>query len=146
MIRRALAALLLPWMLAACAATSGGSPVPDAPVRNTLWVLHSLAGSPAAAPGEQQRQAQFTLHLDDNRSTGSGGCNRFTGTYTLKGSSLRFAPQAATRMACTQGMDQEVAFFKVLEQTRRWRIQGDHLWLLDEAGKSLAEFNALYLR
>ena len=146
MIRRALPALLLPWLLVACATGAGAGRVPDAPVRNTLWNLHSLAGSPAAAPGAQQRQAQLTLHLDDIRSTGSGGCNRFTGTYTLKGSSLRFAPQAATRMACAEGMAQEAAFFKVLEQTRRWRIQGDHLWLLDDAGKSLAEFNALSLR
>ena len=135
-----------PATLAACAATSGGSQVPDAPVRNTLWALHSLAGSPATVPGAAQRQAQFLLHLDDNRSSGSGGCNRFNGTYTLDGKTLRFAPQAATRMACADGMAQETAFFKVLEQTRRWRIKGDHLWLLDEAGRTLAEFDALYLR
>ena len=146
MIYRALPILLSLWMLAACAATSRGPQVPDAPVQNTLWKLQRLGGPTAPAPAVAARPAQFILHLDDNRSSGTGGCNRFTGTYTLDGKTLRFGPQAATRMACLDGMEHEQQFFDTLQRSAAWRIKGDHLWLLDTSGKTLAEFDALYLR
>jgi hypothetical protein len=146
MIRRALPALLSLGMLAACAATPGGPQVPDAPVQNTLWKLQRLAAEPATAPAARQPQADLLLHVDGNRSTGSGGCNRYTGTYTLKGKSLTFGTQGSTRMACVSGMDREQQFMGTLSRTAGWRIKGDHLWLLDSAGKTLAEFDALYLR
>ena len=44
------------------------------------------------------------------------------------------------------GMDREQAFLAMLDSTATWRIKGDHLWLVDAAGKTLAEFDALYLR
>ncbi len=146
MIRRALPALLAALMLVACATTSGSNQVPDAPVQNTLWKLQRLASQTATAPATPQRQVDLLLHIDGNRSTGNGGCNRYNGTYTLQGKTLRFGPQATTRMACDAGMDREQAFLTMLDRTAAWRIKGDHLWLVDAAGKTLAEFDALYLR
>ena len=53
---------------------------------------------------------------------------------------------AATRMACLDGMDQETLFLKVLERTRSYAIEGDHLILTDESHATLARFTAVDMR
>ena len=65
------------------------------------------------------------------RLSGSGGCNRITGSYQLDGDRLTFGPIASTRMACPEAMDQEQAFLKALAAVRSYRIPGGTLELLD---------------
>ena len=72
---------------------------------------------------------------------GFAGCNRYFGAYEKQGSSLTFGPIGATRMACVDGMETEDRFLKMLEQVRSWKLQGQQLLLLDEAGATLASFS-----
>jgi copper homeostasis protein (lipoprotein) len=53
--------------------------------------------------------------------SGSGGCNRFTGSYELNGERLTFGETAGTMMACIEGMETEKEFFAALKQVRRAR-------------------------
>jgi len=122
---------------AASAPASSG----DTPLREIYWKLVQL-GEKQVIPTDQQREASLTFHTDQNRVTGSGGCNRLTGSYTLQGNTLRFGGIASTRMACMQGMETETAFLSVLQDVRTWKTIGQQLELYDSGGKLLARFSA----
>jgi heat shock protein HslJ len=72
---------------------------------------------------------QMTMEFAaDGRVSGSAGCNRFTGTYTLSGSSLKLGPAAATRMMCAQPdgiMTQEQQFLQALATVATIRQEGN---------------------
>ena len=56
----------------------------------------------------------------DGQVSGRGGCNRYSGSFTLTGEGLAFGPAAATRMACPQTqMKTEARFFERLGQVTR---------------------------
>ncbi|EGB16455.1 protein of unknown function DUF306 Meta and HslJ [Pseudodesulfovibrio mercurii] len=60
----------------------------------------------------------------DGTVEGFGGCNHFTGTYTLTDDYLEFGPLASTRKSCGPGMDEkEYTFLTVLAKVRRLSME-----------------------
>ena len=122
-------------VLAACA--SGGSSGGE--ITGKIWVLDSLNGSPP----EQGTgiTAEFTT---DGKVSGLAGCNRYSGQYTVSGSSIQFtAPMASTRMACPEPvMAQENAYFQALAAAKTYAVKGDQLTLSDAGGKAIASYKA----
>jgi heat shock protein HslJ len=109
-------------------------------LENTDWKLVALGETPVT-PKDTLRQAHFTLSGGaDKRVTGSGGCNRMFGSYTLDGNALEFSRVGSTKMACAEGMDTESAFFATLARVAAWRIAGQQLELSDSTGRLLARF------
>ncbi|KAA0968931.1 META domain-containing protein [Aureimonas fodinaquatilis] len=120
----------------------------------TLLALPAFSDEPFAAPygtwlAEDIGTAgvvdtvQTTLNLsDDGRATGSGGCNRFTGTVTVTETTIEFGPLAGTKMACPEAvMNQENKFHNALSQAAGWQLTAaDKLELTDETGKTLVVF------
>ncbi len=109
-------------------AASGGADAAS-PVGG-LWIVEDIAGR-----GVVDR-LQTTLTLDgQGRAYGSGGCNRFTGGYTLDGAALRFGAMASTNMACVPAaMDQEARFHRALAEVAGWRMDGGILHLTNAGG------------
>jgi len=114
------------------------------PLRGTSWQLQSLEG----ARGPQQppaggRPVELLFDPDSERVSGSGGCNRLMGGFSLDGDALRFSPLASTKMACGEPvMDFELSVLRALEQVRGWRIEGTTLTLLGEGGTALLRYQA----
>jgi copper homeostasis protein (lipoprotein) len=108
---------------------------------NTHWKLTQLNGEPVTADAVQ-REAYIELQGDPQRVSGSGGCNRLTGTYTLNGDSITFSKVAATMMACPKGMDTEQHFIRTLDTAKSWKIIGRLLELDDADGTLVARFEA----
>ena len=99
-----------------------------------------LAGGEWVLAGETGRHAP-SLRFDAGRVAGTGGCNRFGGSYKLEGDALSFSPLAATRMACPEAiMKAEQDFFSLLGAVRGIGFEGDRLELKDATGKVLARF------
>jgi heat shock protein HslJ len=101
------------------------------------WLATSVlqAGAMTAIPAD----IGTTLTLTDGQATGSTGCNRYFGGYTLSGTSLTFAPLASTEMACPEPrMAIESAWLTALGLVTGWSVDGDQLHLLDAAGNDLA--------
>ena len=119
--------------------------VGSATLENTYWKLVSLGERPVAAP-ERQGEAHLILHPADGRVSGSGGCNRFTGSYELDGEKLTFGSIAGTLMACPAGMDIEREFLAALKEARKARVLVQQLQLFDAVGEPLTRFEAVYLR
>ena len=124
--------LLAVLLLAGCATTTM---TPE----SAQWRLTELNGIPASAAS--------TAHLEFDRGPplrafGSTGCNRFAASYMLLGTRLTFGSLATTRMACSDGMEEERAFEQALEAAQNWRIIDQHLELFDADGALLARFAA----
>jgi heat shock protein HslJ len=106
---------------------------PSADLSGTKWLLVQLGGDPVEQAGE--RAPHLVLDPADSRAYGSGGCNRFTGSFELGGDELRFGPIVATRMACSDlVMRVETAFFDALASVTRYELDGELLVLLDDDG------------
>jgi heat shock protein HslJ len=128
----------------ACVAACAGIAPADTPLRGTYWKLVRLGDQPAEA-AEKPREAHLVFADDSQRVSGSGGCNRVIGQFTLEGDKLQIGRMAATLMACPTGMAQEQALVKALARVERYRIRGSHLELLDAAGEVLLRFEAVAL-
>jgi heat shock protein HslJ len=74
----------------------------------------------------------------EGQAYGFGGCNNFTGRYTLGGAMLTLGPLADTRKACPPAiMNQETRFHEALGETRGYRFENGLLFLLDAQGASI---------
>ena len=134
---RAALTVTLCAVIASC--SRNGPPVTTAALDSTAltdveWRLTHLGSQPAPlGAGDRQATIQFTGA--ERRASGFGGCNRYAGSYVLRGDSLRFSPLMMTRMACDKGMDLELRYAALLETVRRARITDGRLELL--AGDSV---------
>jgi putative lipoprotein len=111
-------------------------------LENTNWRLIELGNAPVLIDARHP-EANITLQSGNRRVTGSTGCNRLSGSYSVNGSRLSFGTIASTKMACISGMEIEQPFLNALGRVRSWRISGQTLELLDDRGNSLARFDAV---
>lgn len=74
------------------------------------WTVEEIAGD-GVIDG-----SRVTLNLGaDGRISGSAGCNRYSGTFTIGGERVTVGPLAGTRMACAPALNaQEDRFLEVL--------------------------------
>lgn len=122
--------------LAACA--QAASPA-EGEITGKVWVLDSLNG--AAPVANTTVTAEFN---EDGKVGGSGGCNRYSGQYTLSGNSFQLTgPIAPTMMACEAPvMEQESAYFQALEAAKSFALKGDQLMLSDAGGQTVITYTA----
>lgn len=85
----------------------GGKILPPTELAGTNWTFVSIGSVAVAA------DRPTALQFDGNRMSGSAGCNRFSGSYSVDGGTLKAGPLMATEMACP-GMELEQAFFKLM--------------------------------
>jgi uncharacterized lipoprotein YbaY/heat shock protein HslJ len=109
----------------------GGSPG----LANNRW-RPILIGDKVVQVDAQQKEPWIHLDPKKKRVTGSGGCNRINGSYEEGKGVLRFSQMISTRMACPS-METEAAFLRALQDTRRFRIRGRFLELMDGRGNLL---------
>jgi heat shock protein HslJ len=127
---RGLGLALMVAAFGACASGQAQGESSDAPssLAGTSWRLVELNGQPPVAGGDT-----LTLNFaaDEQRVSGNGGCNQFSGPYTQNGASLRIGPLISTRRACIEpaANAQETAYFQALESTNRYAIEGGQLIL-----------------
>jgi len=76
--------------------------------------------------------ATFTA---DGKVAGSGGCNDYTGSYTITGQQVAIGPLASTRMACEPAiMTQEAQFFTAMDKVTTLDPSGAMIMLRDASG------------
>ncbi len=131
---------LLSIVFLSCSSSGEQPSVPNAPLTNTRWVLKTLNDKAITIP--QEGKDVFILFTnEENKANGSGGCNNFFTTYSVTGKNLKLGPVASTEMFCENRMDTESAFFKALENTVKYRIKGNTLYLSDSV-KVIAKLEA----
>jgi putative lipoprotein len=114
---------------------------PPAP-GDARWRLSELDGSPVET-GPEEGIPFLDFDVEALRVSGSGGCNRLTGSFETTGGELRFGPLATTLMACPEPvMHRETAFLATLARTTGFRLDEEGLALLD-GSDLLARFDAV---
>ncbi|MBX3257811.1 MAG: META domain-containing protein [Chitinophagaceae bacterium] len=111
------------------------------------WKLIELNGKPVITTGQQKKETHIIFKSFNNRFNGNGGCNNFSGTYTLlPGNRIKLSQVISTQMACADGMETETMFFEVLNRIDNYIITGDTLSVSKARTAPLAKFQAVYLR
>jgi heat shock protein HslJ len=99
---------------------------PASPLFGKRWTLTQI---------EERRLSPGRPYLefapDQNRASGSGGCNSFSGAFEIDGSMLKLSRVVSTRRACLDPELQriETGFLNLLESTTRFEVQGNRLRL-----------------
>jgi len=74
----------------------------------------------------------------EGRVQGSGGCNRFTGSYEVDGDKITFGPLAATRMLCPDPIQKdEDRLFAALSRVSKFSRERIDLTLSDDGDTPL---------
>jgi heat shock protein HslJ len=107
----------------------GSTDLPD-----TQWQVTGVNTGSAIESTTLTEQLSLAFGASDQVS-GNGGCNSFSGTYTVDGDQLTFGPLASTEMACADDvMALEQSYFAALEKVTSFRRTGTTLDLLDASG------------
>ena len=118
-----------PWWRA----TAAGSSADAAALVGATWVAEDIQSRGVV----DYLQSSLTLEAD-GQVHGFGGCNDFTGRYTLEEEALTLEPQAGHRKGCPPAiMNQETRFHEALGETRTFRFEKTLLFLLDAQGVSV---------
>ena len=109
--------------------------------RNTSAQLQNLNGNweLTVFPNESKtftelftmKRPELELNSNTMRVSGSTGCNRTMGGFTLNGEEFRFTNMASTKMGCP-GYDESI-FLNALNRVNRFRLNGDQLSLLQDS-------------
>jgi heat shock protein HslJ len=130
-------------MLTAVCATAQSTSARHAPgdeglLESVKWVLVSYGGTQALA------KAEVTAEFAGGQITGSGGVNRYFGTYQIAGDALTISGLGSTKMAGPpEMMLQESTFFGLLEKVAKFTVGGRQLQLIDAAGQPALKFEAI---
>ncbi|MCU0621006.1 MAG: META domain-containing protein [Gemmatimonadales bacterium] len=98
----------------------------------TAWTVTGYSNGKQAVVSVASGSELTLEFAPDGKVSGSAGCNRFTGSYTLEGSAVQFGPAATTRKLCAtpEGvMEQEAQFLAALASAATLRQEGDAMEL-----------------
>lgn len=104
-----------------------------------LWVLDQF-GPPhtlQAAIGDDKPTIFFQ---NDGHLTGSTGCNRFNGTFTIDDSQIHTGSLAATKKMCPDGeglLEQEQTILRTLTNAAKYQLEKDTLQIFDVSSSSV---------
>jgi heat shock protein HslJ len=82
---------------------------------------------------------------EDGALTGSAGCNNYTASYELEGSSITVTAPATTRKMCGEPagvMEQEAAYLQALQLAASYAVTGEVLEITDANGSRLLSYAA----
>jgi heat shock protein HslJ len=102
----------------------------------TEWHLEDLGG--AGVIDNSQASLAFP---EAGRIGGNGSCNRFMGTATIEGGSIKIKPLGTTRMACPEAVgNQENKYLKALEGATRYEWKDPYLLIYSEGMEQPLKF------
>ena len=110
-----------------------------APLQGTHWKLVELSNK--RIPVNATAKSMFLVLKSDSTVSGNGGCNAFSGNYSLgKENEITFGEMVRTNILCP-GIDFERKYLNALAKADHYSIVGDTLSLQNHF-VSLAKFTA----
>ena len=117
---------------------SAGNPLAD-----TEWMLTSFGVGDVGNP--LITGTTITLKFgSDGRARGSGGCNSFSGNYSVSGNKVSFSPVISTRRACVNAEmnQQEQRFLRALGSAETFKLSGISLVIFHDDGRNRLIFDS----
>ncbi len=113
------------------------APSGDQSLTDATWRLVSLNQGGVAVPVLADTTPEITFEAD-GRVVGSGGCNRFVGSYTLDGNKLTFEALSSTEIACEpEILVREATILLLLNAVTNYERAEDVLLLNTDTGDTL---------
>jgi len=101
---------------------------PDMLTTIAEWQLSSINGN-APVADQYSRGLPSAAFTKENKVSGHGGCNRYSGEYTLDGDKLTFGKMLSTKMFCPGGGEE--VYMKALGSITAFKASKDKLILLN---------------
>lgn len=133
--RTLIAGLAVAAVIAAGCSSTGGT---GGTIDGTTWALTSYLVDGKATPVPADVLVDATFSADDSTVSGSAGCNRYSGPYTVDGSKLTFGDLATTLMLCDGPAGEvETAYLAHLGNAATFTATADALTIYDASGASI---------
>jgi len=115
-------------------------------ITEKYWKLKVLNKEKVKMEKQQEREVYFILKTEKNEVKGFSGCNHFSGFYHIekRQNKIRFSDFSNDAKTCSQLKFDENAFLQTLQNTTKFELKKDQLFLKDKKDKVLAEFEAIY--
>lgn len=110
-------------------------------LEGTPWTLDGVATGTDAV-SSTLGGTEVTAVFEGGTVSGNGGCNTYSGGYTVDAPAIEIGPLASTSMACADpAVDaQEAAYLDALGRAGTFEIAGSTLTLYDDEGGFLLSF------
>jgi heat shock protein HslJ len=116
-------------------------PQPPLSLIGSSWLVHSYnngRGAVITPLPDTRVTAEFG---DDATISGSSGCNTYSGTYSVDGTSLSIGPLATTRLACDEPvMEQEQAYLEALQAATQFELTTERLTLRNDEDATQVDY------
>ncbi len=133
---------ILVVVMSACAAPSNGqTSVSAADLAGTDWSLESYGE--VGFETQVIEGTEVTLEFQSGgQVVGTGGCNTFTGQYSVSNGTISFTKIVPTDVVCTaEGLkSQEAAYFEALQVTGEFELKDNQLTIWYNNGQSVLNF------
>jgi heat shock protein HslJ len=118
---------------------SAAEDVPVQDLAGTSWFADENAG---ATVGDDPR---WTISFDANGQVeGRAGCNRFFGSFTIKGNTISFGTLKANQMLCKPSlMEEELQYLENLRTATSFHAQNQTLLLFGDATAPILRFSEI---
>ena len=111
------------------------------PLSGTNWQVQSYNNGRGAVTTPLQDSEMTAVFASDGTISGSSGCNSFTGSYSVDGSSLSIGSVTATQQTCSDPvMEQEQAYLTALQASTKYSQTADRLTLRNDDGATQVDF------
>lgn len=109
-------------------------------ITDRYWKLTALQGMDIDTTQTGPKKPHIILHPLEGTVSGNGGCNSFSGSYTLTDKNeVSFSQLASTRMACESAIHEHL-FFTMLDSAQTFSITGDTLTLYQPDTTEIVRF------
>ena len=72
------------------------------------WVLETISNKLQEASAYPRGLPYIVLDMNYGKVSGSGGCNRLSGTFEIIGNRISFGPFTSTKMACSNNLAEKI--------------------------------------
>ncbi len=111
------------------------------PLSGTNWQVQSYNNGRGAVTTPLQDSEMTAVFAPDGTISGSSGCNSFTGSYSVEGSSLSIGSVTSTQQTCSDPvMEQEQAYLTALQASTKYSQTADRLTLRNDDGATQVDF------
>ncbi len=101
----------------------------------TRWLATGINNGKQAVVSIMGGVEVTAIFAEDGTVAGSGGCNEYSGPYTVDGTSIKIGPIAGTLKACAEDVNtQEAAYYAALEAATTFDFVNGSLELRDDGG------------
>lgn len=130
---------ILTFSMVGCATMSNPSTERNlSDLQNKNWIASEIYGIKLTADPTQSDVP--SIQFNNERVSGSDGCNRFMGGYAVKGTHIQLSNLASTQKACLNATDLPQKFIQALGQATTYDVSKKELKFLDANQHTVLEF------